>query len=111
MADTSIEEAESGGAVRLKVGEKLIVRLRENPTTGFHWQLQEGSETILHLEETRFVEPGGGRAGEGGERLWTFRAKKGGTAALLLKLLRAWQNDESTTRRFEVSVDVREQPA
>jgi predicted secreted protein len=46
--------------------------------------------------------------GGGGQRSWTFIAHKAGTDTLQLKLWRAWEGEASITRRFTVTLHVRE---
>lgn len=85
-----------------------MLRLAENPTTGYQWALDAGSDDVLALQASDYVGPTGPAVGGGGERLFTLKAKQAGTATVRLKLWRAWGGDKSITERFAATVRVRQ---
>lgn len=71
------------------VGEWFLLRLAENPTTGYRWEFQS-LDPALSLEEGSFAR-GGMAPGASGLRSWRFRANRAGEFRLQLALKRSWQ--------------------
>jgi len=98
--------------VILQKGQRLVVELEENPTTGYRWQFKEGGlPDVLTQVGSKFepysTEPT--RVGAGGKRTFTFEAVEYGNGMLKLVYCRPWQCELSTAEEFSVSVNV-EQP-
>jgi len=106
-ASHTLSEADEGRVIRLAPGEAIDVRLPENATTGFRWNLEQAVEPILRLIDESVVQAQGGGVGAGGTRRMRFAAAQVGDADLRLALSRAWEGEESVTRRFGVRVEVR----
>ncbi|HEX8069720.1 MAG TPA: protease inhibitor I42 family protein [Pyrinomonadaceae bacterium] len=104
MPDRVLTQADNGGAVEVKQGEVISIRLEENPTTGYRWAVDQTDEQILELQNSAYASAGGGIGG-GGARTMSFRAKKTGTAPLRLKYRREWEKD-SPQGQFNVTVTV-----
>jgi inhibitor of cysteine peptidase len=98
-----INHAQNGSSVEVPVGESLRVQLRENPTTGYRWQLSKPGEPALKMEEDTF-EAGQG-AGAGGTRRWQFQVVHTGTAPLEIVLKRSWEPQPVET--FKITVVAR----
>src|SRR5208337_3461771 len=63
-ATQTITDADKGSTVHLKAGDRLEVRLKSNPTTGFMWYLKKESTRLLKLtgqSETKPPEPADGQ--------------------------------------------------
>jgi len=48
-SDVKIDETANGTDVSLRAGQKLIVTLKSNPTTGYDWQVDEVDESVGHV--------------------------------------------------------------
>jgi len=107
VAEKRIAESDDGGSVALGIGDTLVVRLPENPTTGFRWQVPKSSDGVLNLESTHFDAPEPSRRGAGGERGWTYKATRSGAMTLQMKLLREWQQEDASAKSFTIEVLVR----
>ncbi|HCB15120.1 MAG TPA: hypothetical protein DEP36_16360 [Gammaproteobacteria bacterium] len=91
----------------LHVGERLEIRLRENPTTGFSWAIDENDRRILALDDTAYIPPlEAGFIGARGQRTFTFTGRQPGEVALKLKYWRVLGGEGSITGRFAVTVRV-----
>jgi inhibitor of cysteine peptidase len=106
MASRTLTPAENGTTVTLRPGERVVIRLPEQPTTGFRWAVDHSDEALVALVETTYVRAAGPEAGGGGEHIWTFEAHHPGTVQLWLKLWRAWEGDTSVQERFAVRIQV-----
>ena len=104
MSTVTLTPADNGRTVEVRAGDAVVVRLQENPTTGYRWAAEPTGEAVA-LEGFEYV-GSGSAVGGGGERVFTFRAKQAGSAAVRLKLWREWEGEGSVTRSFTVTVRV-----
>jgi inhibitor of cysteine peptidase len=105
-----IEVTESSRRLTVREGDRIIVRLRENPSTGYQWQLQSVSEA-LELESSDFDAQDSRLAGGGGQRVVVLRAAHPGCGEAELALARSWQPSQPAERwRVEVVVTGRTAP-
>lgn len=92
--------------VRLARGHEKRIVLKENPSTGYSWKIDEdGSENLSLLA---IVDHGHKRGanmpGAPGERSWTLRAKGGGRAVLQIVYQRPWEPAPVETQRFDIVI-------
>jgi inhibitor of cysteine peptidase len=85
----TVTAAKSGKAIVLKQGDKLVVRLAENPSTGYAWKTL-AKPAILKVSSSRYVAPpssgdGPPVVGAGGTRVLTYVARRTGTGTLKLR--------------------------
>jgi inhibitor of cysteine peptidase len=90
-----------------RVGERLVVRLPENPSTGFTWAIEETDRRLLALDGTDYAEPTEGFVGARGLRSFTFTARQPGEVALKFKYWRFWEGDASATEHYAITVQIR----
>jgi inhibitor of cysteine peptidase len=105
-AAVELTESDNGKTVEMQAGDMLVVRLHENPSTGFRWQLEEPDSKIIRLQGNEFV-PQSAAIGSGGDERWTFEASAPGKTKLGFKLWRHWEGERSIQRRFAVSLAVK----
>jgi inhibitor of cysteine peptidase len=108
VSTITLTQADDGNAVDARVGGHLVVRLDENPTTGYRWALEESDEAVIALQHVEYVRSRDAAVGGGGQRIWTFVARKPGMATLHFKLWRAWEGDASIGQRFTATLNVQE---
>jgi len=108
VSTITLTRADSGKVVEIRAGDTLIVRLSENPTTGYQWAVDTLNADEVVLQNVEYLRAGGATVGGGGERRFTFKAQRAGTATLQLKLWRAWEGDASIVERFSVRCQVQE---
>jgi predicted secreted protein len=84
-----LTEADGAREHALAVGEELVVRLEENRTTGFHWQLA-GLPDGVTLDDDGFEAPSPGRPGQGGVHSFRLRATAPGEYRVAAALGRSW---------------------
>ena len=98
--------ADAGTRRSVNVGELTTVRLPENPTTGYRWQIPS-ENACLRLVEDRFDGAQSPR-GAGGDRVLVFEAVRAGSASLRLMKSRSWESGKPLE---EYAVDLDVQPA
>jgi len=101
-----VTDADKGGQVRLKLGDKLELRLPSNPSTGYMWYVEKGSTPLLKLarqSQTEHTEPGVGRPVF---QVFKFEPKRGGEGVLLLHYVRSWLPPTPEDEKFNVRIVV-----
>jgi inhibitor of cysteine peptidase len=98
-----IEESQGGGEVEVGLGESFELRLPENPTTGYRWEVRSPGKPAVEIEKDSF-QGAGGPPGAGGHHCWFFRAAQPGVAHLELDYRRGWEKSQSRTFRVTVRV-------
>jgi predicted secreted protein len=98
-------DQDDGASVSLTPGDAFQVRLSENPTTGYRWQLVDWDRSILDVTRDEFQPPGTSRHGAGGEHLWEFVARASGQSLLQLAYRRPWEA-ATPSRSFSLRVSV-----
>jgi inhibitor of cysteine peptidase len=97
-----ITDADKGSEIHLKVGDRLEVRLKANPSTGFMWYIEKGSTPLLKLVHQTQTEPVEAGVGRPVEQVFTFEAKSAGEGKLLLHYVRSWEPPSPDDERFEI---------
>ena len=88
-----LTESDAGTEHSVDVGQELVVRLRENPTTGFRWDLSVPADGLA-LDDDSYDAEVPGRPGSGGVRTFRLRATVPGTHRLGAALRRPWESGE-----------------
>lgn len=102
----NLTEADDGAALEAAPGDALVVRLNENPTTGYRWSLDALEGDVVTLGADEFERSEGAGVGGGGKRILTFSALRPGSADIGLTLRRRWEGDDSALERVRLSVRV-----
>ncbi len=96
-----LTRADHERTVELRVGERMEVRLPENPATGYRWSVDEHDRHRLTLEDTAYTPPDTASSiGARGQRRFSLIARQPGDALLKMKYGRVWEGDGSVTDRF-----------
>jgi inhibitor of cysteine peptidase len=101
-----VTEADNGTTISLKNGENFTLQLRENPSTGYSWQinLTEGL-SILSDNYTQDEAPEG-MAGVPGTHSWIIEAVDQGSQQVNGIYKRPWENTTGTEDNFTLTVEV-----
>jgi predicted secreted protein len=101
-----LTEADAGAEHAVDVGQELVVRLKENRTTGFHWQLAVPPEGLA-VDDDGYEADGSGRPGASGVRVFRLRATHPGTHRLGAALRRPWESGDGGQPSLEFAVTAR----
>ncbi len=96
-------QMEASGTCRVAVGEPVVVRLPENPGTGYQWTVT--SAEGLEVGSDEYEAPDSAAPGAGGHRVITVAASRAGTAHLHVERRRVWEPAAVETCDIEVVVD------
>jgi inhibitor of cysteine peptidase len=100
-----VGENDDGKVIELMVGQILEVELRENPSTGFRWELSAIGPELKKLPKEKYL-PDSKAIGAGGRRTMEFEALRTGSAKILLEERRPWEADSPPVKRFRIEVKV-----
>jgi len=105
VTEWSVSPAQHGARLTISVGDRLVIHLHENASTGYRWVLRPCEDACVVLESTGIeVEEG---VGSGGQAYWAFHADRPGSTRVELDLLRSWEGERSIQERFVIEVTVR----
>lgn len=108
MAILQLTEANSGQVVDLALGQVLELRLPENATTGFRWQVRsEPGPGCTIQQDTTESPPGPPIAGEGGTHVWRLEGVQVGTCQFSLAYVRPWETGRAPASTFELRINVK----
>jgi inhibitor of cysteine peptidase len=92
------------GTVEVVAGERLKVRLRESPTTGYEWEVAEYGPLVLEDRTYKVDDPD--LDGSPGVVTFTFIAPQPGTGSLVMIHHRPWEEDEEPIDTYTLTVTV-----
>jgi len=108
--DVVVTDADAGELVTLDAGQKLVVRLESNPSTGYTWEVVgvprvlEGPAAPIHEQNSEAE----GVVGAAGTDVFTFTASQDtGEGTLVLAYRRPWEKDVPAEAEFVLEVIVR----
>lgn len=107
MAEILITLSEQGNTVEVQRGDVIVVRLEENLTTGYSWEIETINHSIIELVDSDYSQNPETRLGIGGVRTFRFRAQSSGRETIHLRLRRPWDSADSAAERFDVTVQVK----
>jgi inhibitor of cysteine peptidase len=97
---------DSGKTITVKKGEVFRVKLAENPSTGYAWEMTT-SDGLKRISDRYVANDVAGRiAGAGGVRTWDIRAMEEGSQKLYGTYRRPWEPARSSDETFELKINV-----
>jgi inhibitor of cysteine peptidase len=105
---TVVVTEQTRGAVALKTGAVLEVRLESNRTTGYSWIAAPVANPVLMLQGRAAYQENaaGGKAGVGGVEVWRFKAVKAGKQGLQFEYRRPWEKGSPPAKVVTFAVTV-----
>jgi len=104
----TLTEQNNGKTVEVETGQKVVVRLASNPTTGYQWSVQ-GDRAPLAIVKSDYSpsSPNRQMPGAGGVQTIRFVAKSAGKVELRLEYRRSWERNVPPAKTYTVTVVVR----
>jgi inhibitor of cysteine peptidase len=106
VSEVLVGPEDSGKRIAVGQGRRVILRLPENPSTGYRWELQSFAGDTLELQADRYQPPAVLSPGAGGFHLFELIARAPGQAFLRLRLTRPWEAETVDAEMFDVAVTV-----
>ena len=109
MSKIEIAQSDRGQTFKISQGDVILIRLEENPSTGYQWIVNAVDESVLELQASDYSRAPVTKLGAaGGVRTFTFKAISPGIEQLQLKLRRQWEPEDATIEHFEVTLQIEE---
>jgi inhibitor of cysteine peptidase len=107
-AGVTVVTSQTGGAVSLKAGAVLEVRLDANHTTGYSWVAAPAANPVLVRQgKAKYDESSAeGKVGAGGVEVWRFKALNAGKQTLQFDYRRPWEKNVPAAKTVVYSVTV-----
>jgi inhibitor of cysteine peptidase len=106
MSEIVVTKHGLGSIIEAHRGDVIVLRLEENLTTGYGWEVEnEGS--VVELIESTYVEATGMAMGHGGTRILRFVTRSPGSQEIHLKLRRPWDPPDRSLEHLDVTIQVR----
>lgn len=106
MSEVMIVASDLGKTVVAHVGDMVLIRLAENPSTGYVWEMDTLDAQLIEIKGSEYQAAPGTGVGRGGTRLFRLQAKAPGTAPLLLKLRRPWESEHEVADQLRVTLQI-----
>lgn len=106
MTDVALGAADRGRTIEVTQGYRVLLRLPENSSTGYRWELEQLEGDALKLQADTYHPSASPALGAGGVRGFDFLARSPGNAVLRLRLRRPWEPAGPAAETFEVTVQV-----
>lgn len=101
-----ITEAENGKSISITNGEIFILQLRENPSTGYSWELNVSEGLNILGDGYTEDEAPEGQVGVPGTHSWTIEAASQGSQQVNGTYKRPWENTTGTEDNFTLTAEV-----
>ena len=106
MPEIVIVQADQGKTFEARKGDLIVIRIEENPTTGYRWEISVVDQQIVEILDSDYQIAHGGGIGGGGTRIFRFRAKSPGISQVQLRLRQSWEMPEAVLESFSVSIQI-----
>ena len=105
-----IAENYNGKTIQIKQGDSIFLRLKENPGTGYSWQLSLSKG--LSLLSTEYYPPDSSKSGQrlivgaAGLHSWTIKAIAKGNQQVKGTYRRSWEKETGREQTFILNIKV-----
>ncbi|MDD1656717.1 MAG: protease inhibitor I42 family protein [Methanomicrobiales archaeon] len=101
------DDASNGKTVTLAQGSTVMIRLKENPTTGYRWEVTVPEGLSLVRDEYTPDAVPTGIVGSGGIHTWLLQPTNAGTFTFRGTYMQPWMNVTGTEQTFALTLVVR----
>jgi inhibitor of cysteine peptidase len=105
-----ITEVDNGNTIHIKEGHTFYLKLKENPSTGYSWQLRlsSGLNQLSDKYYPQETSKKGGRfvIGAAGYRLWEIKATEKGSQQVNAIYKRSWETETGNEQTFKLNIVV-----
>ena len=104
MGQVEISEAQEGSNVAVRVGDRVVLRLADNPSTGYTWTLEDLPEGVQLIDDG-YERPDGALPGAASTRRFEFSVAAPGRHRLRLVRARPGRSGASEAGSFAVELE------
>jgi inhibitor of cysteine peptidase len=100
--------ADNNGQLEVKVGDKIIIELEGNPSTGYAWEAKDLDASMFQqIGDPVFKSSNPELVGSGGTITLTFKVLKTGTGTLNLVYHRPWETGVEPINTYTTTITVK----
>lgn len=99
-----VSDEDNNATVKLGLNNTITLKLDENPTTGFQWNLSTSPGLIVTADY--FIPSSPQLAGSGGTHTWDIKTVRAGTQELHAVYMRSWEPLTGKETTFSMTVIV-----
>jgi len=104
----TITDKDKEAKVELAKGDKLLVKLAANPTTGFTWVIASKEDAKLKAADKPVYEAAEkGKVGGGGTQIFTFTATAPGIMEVEMHYKRTFEKDKEPAKTYKFKVTIK----
>jgi inhibitor of cysteine peptidase len=100
------DESQNGATVYVNKSAEITLKLNENPTTGYQWNLTVSPGLTLTNDTYVRSDTSGKLMGAGGTRIWDLTASGTGTQTIHAVYRRSWEPLTGNETAFDMTVIV-----
>ena len=92
LAAAESEYSDPDTPIEVDVGQKFVVALESNASTGYQWQFADRltGKGVLKVVKRQYHPPASNHIGAPGKELWTFKAVGEGETIILMGYVHSW---------------------
>ncbi len=106
MVEHVLDRTSTGQPLSAALGDLVVVRLDEIPTSGYRWEVTGFDPAILAPSGDEFNPSAGSRTGGGGQHGFRFTVVGAGRTALRLVCRRPWEPETDAVEELNATVVV-----
>jgi inhibitor of cysteine peptidase len=101
--------ADNNKVVRVSTGTTLVIQLEENPSTGYAWHFQNLNAKAFKTLDDQIVSKPENKDlnGAPSTRTITLKAQTKGKHHLILNYYRGWENPNTATQTFKLTINAK----
>lgn len=97
----SVAQDNNGDIIPVDMHTEIRIRLPENPTTGYSWNVTSADGLAITGDE--YIAPEEERPGAGGTHIWTMEPKETGIVTFSAVYVRPWEEVQPDDERYTVT--------
>lgn len=105
---TVLSENDSEKFFFVRIGDKQVISLPENPTTGYSWQfftISDNKDIVSDIKET-YIAPDTQMLGAGGVKKYSFTARQKGTLTVIGYYCRPWERPNKENKKVTYTFEI-----
>ncbi len=101
-----LTDVDNGRTLMVPSGDMIDIQFKENPTTGYRWEIDQICGNIIEQQSTFQTSPVD-VIGSGGRHIFHFVTGQAGTASICLKQRRTWEGNTFVANHYAVTLQIR----
>jgi len=105
VATIEVGEGNANERHRASLGDHVVSRLPETPTSVYRWQLDDHDTAALQPAGDEFAPAADARTGGAGTREFRFVIASAASSEVSLSLRRAWETGKAAAQTFRTTIN------